>query len=161
MYAGVGRLGGLAHDLHDVVPLALVPEVVADELERVAKGRDGGEAHLEVLLLLARSLDDGGEDGVGVGDEASAQVGVLRLADVADGSQRRLLLVRHAIADVLNERRHQVVPLAAGQLDGGDGRYDLGGGVAGLRVGRGQGLERELLDPVFRLVVGALQPFSL
>lgn len=136
-------------------------EVVVDELERVTEGGDGGEADLDIGLLLAGTLDDGGEDGVGVAGEGEAQLLVLALTDVANGGEGGLLLVVGALADVLDEEGEQVGPLAAGQLDGGNGRDDLSGGVAGAGVGGGEGLEGQLLDAVLGLVVGLLEPFGL
>ena len=38
-------LSRLADNLHDVIAFALALEVVANELERVVKGRDGRELH--------------------------------------------------------------------------------------------------------------------
>jgi hypothetical protein len=58
----VGALGGLADDLHDVVALALALKVVAHELERVEERAERDELHGRRRLLLARALDDGGED---------------------------------------------------------------------------------------------------
>lgn len=161
LYPRVLGLGGLADDLHDVVALALVLEVVADKLERVAQGGDGGQADLGVGLLLAGTLDDGGQDGVGVGDQGVAQGRVLALADEADGGEGGLLLVGVALADVAHQGAHQVIPLAEGQLDGGDGGDDLGGGLAGLGVAGVEGLQRQGLDACLGVLVRLLDPFLL
>jgi hypothetical protein len=68
-------LGRLAHDLHDVVTLALALHVLAHELERVEEGVDGGVLDLGRGLLLARTLDDGRQDVVRL---ARQDLGLLR-----------------------------------------------------------------------------------
>ena len=69
LYAGVFGLRSLADDLHDVIPLTLMLEVVADELEGVTKGGDGREAHFVVGLLLPGALNDSGQNGIGMSDQ--------------------------------------------------------------------------------------------
>ncbi|KAJ3476642.1 hypothetical protein NLG97_g9059 [Lecanicillium saksenae] len=56
---------------------------------------------------------------------------------------------------------HELGPLVSGQLDGGNGGDDLGGGVAGLGVGGGEGLEGQLLDAVLGFIVCLLEPLGL
>ncbi len=136
-------------------------EVVSDEFERVAEGSDGGQTNVEALLFLPRALHHGGQDGVGVGDQTVPQLLVLALADEANAGQRGLLLVLVAFADVANQAVHQIRPLVTGQLDSSDGGNDLGGSLAGLAVGRSQGLEGELLDACLGILVGLVEPFCL
>ncbi len=159
--ARVIRLGGLADDLHDVVPLALMLEVVTDELERVAQRGDGGQAHVYARLLLPGSLHHGRQDGVGVANQARTELLVLALADEADCSQRRLLLVGVALADVPDQVPHQIRPLVARQLDTGNGGDDLASGLTGLRAARGERLEGQVLDACLGLLVRLLEPFCL
>ena len=64
-------------------------------------------------------------------------------------------------ANVLDEGGHKLGPLVSGQLDGGDGRNDLGSSVASLGVGGGEGLEGQLLDAVLGLIVCLLEPLGL
>ncbi|RBQ72243.1 hypothetical protein VDGD_21457 [Verticillium dahliae] len=90
-------------------------EVVGNELEGVAKSSDGGKADLKVGLFLAGTLYNCRQDGVGVANQGSPQIGVLALAD-----------------DV-----QQILPLVAGQLNGSNRRDDLSSSLTGLRVGRG------------------------
>lgn len=78
-------------------------EVVGDKLERVAEGGDGREANLLVGLLLAGALDDGGEDGVGVGGEGGTEAGILSLADVTNRGERGLLLVVGTFGNILDQ----------------------------------------------------------
>ena len=103
--ATVVGLSGLADDLHDVIALALVLEVGPYKLQRIAQGGDGREAHVRARLFLSRSLDDGGQDGVGVLSQAISQVGIVRLTDEADRGQGRLLEMGGPLADVLYQRR--------------------------------------------------------
>ena len=154
-------MGSLADDLHDVVSLAFVLEVVVDEFERVTEGGDGGKADLDIGLFFAGTLNDGRENGIRVAGEGKSEFLVLALANVTNGGERRLFLLVGALANVLDEEGQQVVPLTTGQLDGSNGRYDLSSSVASADVGRGEGLQGELLDAVLGVVVCVLEPFCL
>jgi len=118
--AVVVGLSGLTDDLHNVVALAFVIEVGADELERVTKSSDGGISDVGVGLFLSRALDNSGEDGVGVLGETISKILVLSFADETDGGERCLLLVVGALANVLHQSGHELGPLLAGNLDSGD-----------------------------------------
>jgi hypothetical protein len=93
--------------------------------------------------------------------QARAKFRVLALAYEADGGQRGLLLVLLPLADISHQRVHQVRPLISGQLDGGNSRDDLSGGLAGLSIGRREGLEGELLHAGLGILVRLLKPFRL
>lgn len=126
----VVRLRSLADDLHNVVALAFVLKVCAHKLQRVAQGGDGSVPHVVVGLLFPCTLDDGGENCVGIRRKAAAKLQVVRLADVADCPQRRLLLVFLTLADILHQLRHQLGPEVLGQLDGRYRGHELRGGLA-------------------------------
>ena len=136
-------------------------EVVADELEGITQGGDSSQPDVDARLLLPRSLDDGGEGGVGVGNQGIPPLLILALTDETNSCQRGLLLVLVSFVDARHQGMHQLGPLVARQLDPRDGGNDLGGGLAGLAVGRGQGLEGKLLDACLGLLGGLVEPFCL
>jgi hypothetical protein len=55
---------------------------------------------------------------------------------------------------------HEVGPLIPRELNGRDGGNDLCGGLAGLRVGRTEGLKGELLDTRLGVLIRLLNPFA-
>ena len=55
-------LSGLAYDLHDVVALGVLAEVVARELERVEQGVAGGQSDMIAALLFAHAVHDRGQN---------------------------------------------------------------------------------------------------
>ena len=79
---------------------------------------DGG------LLGLARKRAEGG-----------AKIGILRLADVTDGSERRLLQRVVSTGDILDKDAHQVGPFTTRQLDSGNGNNQCGGGISSASIG--------------------------
>jgi len=147
--AHVARHGALAHHLHDVVPLALVPKVVVRKLDRVLQRRHRREPRVGARLVGAHPGDDGGEDHV---DLLGAQHVVFErahlLADVAQRLQRRLA---HAV--VGRRRRHvgeecgdELPPLAARELDRGDLGDDERDGAAHLLRLHGERLQQRAAD---------------
>lgn len=84
-------LSCLANDLHDVVALALVVHVRAHKVDSVTECGNGSIAHIHILLLAPSTLNDGSQDGIGVGSQACTEIGVLGLANETDGGQGRLL----------------------------------------------------------------------
>ncbi|KAI6760756.1 hypothetical protein HG530_009616 [Fusarium avenaceum] len=71
----------------------------------ITKGGNGSKANLDVRFLLSSTLHNSSQDGIGVCYQSHAQLWILALADVADGGQRRLLLVVGALAHILDEKR--------------------------------------------------------
>lgn len=57
------------------------------------------------------------------------------------------------VADKLEQVPHEFVPLASGQVDGRNGRYDLSGERSRSNDGRAEGLEGRVLDRGFDLGV--------
>mmetsp|Transcript_22157 Transcript_22157/g.52546 ORF Transcript_22157/g.52546 Transcript_22157/m.52546 type:complete len:231 (+) Transcript_22157:1502-2194(+) len=72
-------LRGLAHGLHDVVPLRLVVKVLLDKGERVIQRLRPGQPRVRISLLLSHALDDSSEDEVAL---RLQDIGVDLLADV-------------------------------------------------------------------------------
>ena len=93
--------------------------------------------------------------------KACAKIWILGLANVTDGSQGGLLEGVVSAGHILDKNAHQLRPLIARQLDGGN-RNDKGSsGTSGANIRRLKGLERKLLDLGLGLGVDALGPSEL